>query len=119
MIAIKAVSANQIMDSSGKRQLVEVPGSEHQIPADLVFLALGYIGPETKGIVEQFGLEITQRGAISTDTAHMTSKKGIFAAGDASRGQSLIVWAIAEGRQVAENVDKYLLNIPATATLLA
>jgi len=85
-----------------------VPDSEKLLEADLVFLALGFLGPEPN-ISDQFGLETTPRSNIQADTAdYETSQPGIFAAGDCRRGQSLVVWAIREGRQAAAVCDKYL-----------
>jgi glutamate synthase (NADPH/NADH) small chain len=92
-----------------------VPGSERTIPADAVFLAMGFTGPEQGPLVEQFGLELTERGAIARDDDYATALDGVFVAGDAGRGQSLIVWAIAEGRAAAASVDRYLMgstNLP-------
>jgi glutamate synthase (NADPH/NADH) small chain len=85
----------------------EVPGTERVIPADLVLLALGFVGPE-KPMLQQLGVKLDDRGNVWTDAAKMTSVAGVFAAGDMARGQSLIVWAIKEGRQVAQDVDRYL-----------
>ncbi|NYI07153.1 glutamate synthase subunit beta [Allostreptomyces psammosilenae] len=87
-----------------------------EIPADFVFLAIGFSGPETGGLVEQFGLELTPRGTIARGEDYSTNVDGVFATGDAGRGQSLIVWAIAEGRAAAAAVDRYLGgagNLPA------
>lgn len=95
-------------EGKGKRKVVPVPGSDYEIPADLVLLAMGFTGPDTSGLISELGLELTPRGTIQTDDHKMTNKKGIFAAGDASRGQSLIVYAIAEGRQTAKYVDEFL-----------
>jgi len=92
-----------------------VPGSERTIPADAVFLAMGFTGPEQGPLVEQFGLALTDRGAIARDDHYATALDGVFVAGDAGRGQSLIVWAIAEGRAAAASVDRYLMgstNLP-------
>ena len=86
----------------------EVEGSEHVIPAQLVLLAMGFLGPESDGVVEQLGLELDARGNLSRDENFMTNVPGVFAAGDAGRGQSLIVWAIAEGRAAASAVDAWL-----------
>jgi glutamate synthase (NADPH/NADH) small chain len=86
----------------------EVEGTERSIPADLVLLALGFLGPE-KGLPTELGLKLDERGNVWTDTEKMTSVPGIFAAGDCSRGQSLVVWAIHEGRRAARGVDKYLM----------
>jgi glutamate synthase (NADPH/NADH) small chain len=87
---------------------VEVPGTEREIPAQLVLFAMGFLGPERSGLVEQLGVDLDQRGNIARDAAYMTSVPGVFVAGDAGRGQSLIVWAIAEGRAAASAVDEYL-----------
>jgi glutamate synthase (NADPH/NADH) small chain len=92
-----------------------VEGSARVIPADLVFLAMGFTGPETGGLVEDLGLELTDRGAIARSDDYATSLDGVFVAGDAGRGQSLIVWAIAEGRAAASAVDRFLTgatNLP-------
>jgi glutamate synthase (NADPH/NADH) small chain len=86
----------------------EVAGSERVIPAQLVLLAMGFTGPEQGGIVEQLGVELDARGNIERDRDYMSSVPGVFVAGDAGRGQSLIVWAIAEGRAAAAGVDAYL-----------
>jgi glutamate synthase (NADPH/NADH) small chain len=85
----------------------EVPGTEKVIPADLVLLAMGFLGPE-KPLSQQLGLKLDERGNVWTDPTKMTSVPGVFAAGDMARGQSLVVWAIQEGRQAAQSVDRYL-----------
>ncbi|MFV0136629.1 glutamate synthase subunit beta [Streptomyces sp. HMX87] len=86
-----------------------LPGSERAVPADLVLLALGFSGPDRgDGLVDQLGLELEPRGTIARDGRFATNVPGVFAAGDAARGQSLIVWAIAEGRAVAAAVDRHL-----------
>ena len=86
-----------------------VPGTERTLPADLVLLALGFSGPDrADGLVDQLGLEMEPRGTITRDAGFATNVPGVFAAGDAGRGQSLIVWAIAEGRAVAAAVDRHL-----------
>jgi len=86
----------------------EVPGTQREIPAQLVLLAMGFLGPEKPGLVEQLGVELDARGNISRDASYRTSVPGVFVAGDAGRGQSLIVWAIAEGRAAAAAVDAHL-----------
>ncbi len=86
----------------------EVEGTEREIPAQLVLLAMGFVGPEKPGLVEQLGVDLDERGNVARDAAYMTSVPGVFVAGDAGRGQSLIVWAIAEGRAAASAVDKHL-----------
>ena len=97
-------------------RFTEVPGSERELPADLVFLAMGFTGPERGPLLEQLGVELDDRGNIARDRAYATNVPGVFAAGDAGRGQSLIVWAIAEGRAAAAAVDAHLMgstNLPA------
>jgi glutamate synthase (NADPH/NADH) small chain len=97
-------------------KLVEIEGSESVIPAQLVLFAMGFTGPEKEGLVDQLGVELDERGNIMRDKHFMTSVDGVFVAGDAGRGQSLIVWAIAEGRSAASAVDAYLsgsTNLPA------
>ncbi|WP_183099123.1 glutamate synthase subunit beta [Nocardioides pelophilus] len=89
-------------------QLVEIEGTEREIPADLVLFAMGFLGPEGSGLVEQLGVELDNRSNIVRDASYMSSEPGVFVAGDAGRGQSLIVWAIAEGRAAAAAVDEYL-----------
>jgi len=82
-------------------------GSQRTIPANLVLLALGFVGPE-KPMLQQLAVKLDDRGNVWTDENKMTSVPGVFAAGDMSRGQSLVVWAIKEGRQAAVAVDRYL-----------
>jgi glutamate synthase (NADPH/NADH) small chain len=94
----------------GDKGFVEVEGSEREIPAQLVLLAMGFLGPQAKGVVEQLAVELDERSNIKRDKAFMTSVPGVFVAGDAGRGQSLIVWAIAEGRAAAAGVDAYLMG---------
>ncbi|CAN5170807.1 glutamate synthase subunit beta [soil metagenome] len=89
-------------------RLTEVEGSEHEIPAQLVLLAMGFTGPERGPLVEQLGIELDERGTMTRDDAYMSTVPGVFVAGDAGRGQSLIVWALAEGRACAAGVDAYL-----------
>ena len=86
----------------------EVPGSEFEIKTDLVLLAMGFLHAEHDGMIAELGLELDARGNVKTDESKMTSIPGIFAAGDISRGQSLVVWAMAEGRDAARGVDRHL-----------
>jgi len=88
----------------------ELPGTERRWAADLVLLALGFVGPEREGLVGELGVKLDERGNVWTDEDKATSVPGIFAAGDASRGQSLVVWAIHEGRRAARGVDKFLMQ---------
>ena len=92
------------------RNMREIPGTEFTIDADLVLLAMGFLGPEKKGMLDQLGVVINERGNVATNAEKMTNIPGVFAAGDMSRGQSLIVWAIREGRQAARFIDKYLMG---------
>ncbi len=87
----------------------EVPGTVEVVPADLVLLALGFTGPEP-ALPKAFGCDLDPRGTLRTGEDKMTSVPGVFAAGDCSRGQSLVVWAIREGRTVAQSVDRYLMH---------
>ena len=89
----------------GKR--VPKPGTERVIPADLVFLALGFVGPETQDLVDQMQTELDSRGNVKRGDRYQVAD-GLFVAGDAGRGQSLIVWAIAEGRAAASAIDEFL-----------
>jgi len=97
-------------DATGRRPMSEVPGSEFEVKADLVLLALGFLGPQKSGMIEQLGLKLDPRGNVLADQNYMTSIPGIFSAGDMRRGQSLVVWAITEGRQAARGMDKYLMG---------
>ena len=85
-----------------------VDGTEREIPARLVLLAMGFTGPQREGLVEQLGVDLDERGNVARDASYAASVDGVFVAGDAGRGQSLIVWAIAEGRAAAAAVDRYL-----------
>ena len=85
-----------------------IPGSEFTLDADLVLLAMGFTGPVQGGILEQLGVDLDARGNVAADANYMTSLPGVFAAGDLRRGQSLVVWAITEGRRAAEGIDRYL-----------
>ena len=88
----------------------KVPGSEREIPADYVFLAMGFTGVEKSPLITQLGVDLDSRGNVSRDDEYQSSIPGVFVAGDAGRGQSLIVWAIAEGRSAAAAVDRYLMG---------
>ncbi len=92
------------------RNMREIPGTEFTIDADLVLLAMGFLGPERNGMLAQLGVTVNERGNVATDSDKMTNIPGIFAAGDMSRGQSLVVWAIREGRVAARSMDKYLMG---------
>ena len=94
----------------GRMQFVEIPGTEKVYPAQLVLLAMGFVGPERKGMLEQFGVELDAMGNVKADADKRTSVDKVFTAGDMTRGQSLIVWAIAEGRHAAHSIDEFLMG---------
>ena len=94
----------------GRQEMREVPGSEFEEDVDLLLLAMGFLGPEKPGMLEQIGVELSERGNVKADENKMTSVPGVFTAGDMTRGQSLIVWAIAEGRAAAKGIDQYLMG---------
>ncbi len=98
-----------IRSAEGRFQVREVPGTAEIVPADVVLLALGFTGPEP-ALPKAFGCELDGRGTVRTGEDTMTSVPGVFAAGDCSRGQSLVVWAIREGRTAAQGVDRYLMH---------
>jgi glutamate synthase (NADPH/NADH) small chain len=91
-----------------------ISGTEFTIDADLVLLAMGFLGPVRNGMIEQLGVSLDARGNVAADSNYMTSVPGVFAAGDMRRGQSLVVWAISEGRKAAACVDEYLKAGPST-----
>jgi glutamate synthase (NADPH) small chain len=103
---VRALRLVEVESKDGRFSPVE--GSEREIPAQLVLFAMGFTGPEQGGLVEQLGVELDGRGNIVRDDAYMSSEDGVFVAGDCGRGQSLIVWAIAEGRACAAGVDTFL-----------
>jgi glutamate synthase (NADPH/NADH) small chain len=89
-------------------KIVPIDGTEREIPAELVLLAMGFTGPETDTVISQLGCVLDERGNLARDKNYATTVEGVFVCGDAGRGQSLIVWAIAEGRACAAGVDEYL-----------
>jgi glutamate synthase (NADPH/NADH) small chain len=103
---LKGVSIASVQEN-GRTTLKNVPGSEFTLECDLVLLAMGFTGPE-RGAVDQLGVKLTDRGNVARNEQWMTNVAGVFAAGDMQRGQSLIVWAIAEGRSAARGVDQWL-----------
>ncbi len=107
---LQAVRLEWSRDATGRMQMKEIPGTEFEAPCDLCLLALGFVHPEQKGPIEQFGLKVDARRNVQTDGNHMTSVAGVFAAGDMRRGQSLVVWAINEGRQAARGMDAFLMG---------
>ncbi|MGB0840131.1 MAG: FAD-dependent oxidoreductase, partial [Chitinophagales bacterium] len=106
--ALQVVNVEWAIPTDGDRpSFVEVPGTLREIPCDLALLAIGFVHPQHKGLLEQLGVELDKRGNVATEN-YQTSVPKVFAAGDMRRGQSLVVWAIAEGREAAEAVDMFL-----------
>lgn len=105
---VRALVFNEVKFVNGKFEVV--PGTEHELRSDLVLLALGFVGPEKGSWLEQLGVALDELGNIARNDAFETSVRGVFVAGDMGRGQSLIVWAIAEGRAVAASVDRHLMG---------
>ncbi|RBY88990.1 glutamate synthase [Blastococcus sp. TBT05-19] len=119
---VRALLLHDVERVDGRFQKIE--GSERELPADLVFLAMGFTGAQTEGLVDTLGAEVDGRGNVTRDGEFMSSVPGVFVAGDMGRGQSLIVWAIAEGRAAAASVDTWLtgtsmLPRPVTPTAVA
>lgn len=109
---VAALRAHEVVSKvvDGRPSFEKVDGTDFELPCDFVFLAMGFVGPERNGLLEQFGVSIDTRGNVARDTSYASSVEGVFVAGDMGRGQSLIVWAIAEGRSAAAAVDKYLMG---------
>ena len=107
--AIQAVRGEMLREA-GRMRFVALPDSGFSVKADLVLLAMGFLGPERGSLLSGLGVRMTERGTVWRDGNWMTSEEGIFAAGDMQRGQSLIVWAIADGRSAARGVDAYLMG---------
>jgi glutamate synthase (NADPH/NADH) small chain len=103
---VTTLHAQQVRFENGR--FVPVPGTEFELPVDLVILALGFTGPVKNGLLDSLGVQYDARGNVATDEHFMTNVEGVFAGGDVRRGASLIVWAIAEGRKMAQAVDAYL-----------
>ena len=108
MTHLKLVDIQWVKDKeSGRSKIEEVEGTERSIPTELALLGVGFVHPQKKGLLTDLGLELDSRGNVQTKN-YKTSVDNIFAAGDMRRGQSLVVWAISEGREAALEVDKYL-----------
>jgi glutamate synthase (NADPH) small chain len=104
--AVRALLAHEVEFKDGRFEKVE--GTDFELPCELVLLAMGFVGPEREGMLEHLGVGLDARGNVARDSTFMTSVPGVFACGDMGRGQSLIVWAIAEGRACAAGVDRHL-----------
>ena len=105
---VKALLLHEVELVDGRFQ--KVPGTDRELPADLVLLAMGFVGPEKGSWLERLGVEFDERGNVRRDDTFMSTVPGVFVAGDMGRGQWLIVWAIAEGRACAAGVDRYLVG---------
>jgi len=107
---LQAVRVSVERSPAGRFRIDDIPGSEFEIETDLVLLAMGFLGPEKDGMLAQLGVELDERGNVVADRSKMTNVPGVFVAGDMARGQSLIVWAIQEGRVAARGMDEYLMG---------
>jgi glutamate synthase (NADPH/NADH) small chain len=108
---LHAVRVEWNQPENGERPaMTEVPGSEFEVDTELVLLAMGFLHPQHEGLLERLGVELDGRGNVSLGPDRMSSVPGVFAAGDTARGQSLVVWAIAEGRETARAIDLYLMG---------
>jgi glutamate synthase (NADPH/NADH) small chain len=99
-----------MITENGRMTFRPIPGTEFELEVDLVLLAMGFVGPERNGMLSELGVTMTDRGNVQRDKDWMTSVPGVFTAGDMQRGQSLIVWAIAEGRSAARGIDRFLMG---------
>ncbi|HEX5588486.1 MAG TPA: glutamate synthase subunit beta, partial [Acidimicrobiia bacterium] len=106
--AVRALRAHEVEMVDGKFEQIE--GTTFELPCELVLLAMGFVGPERAGMLEELGVDLDERGNVARDASFATSETGVFACGDMGRGQSLIVWAIAEGRSCAAGVDEWLMG---------
>jgi glutamate synthase (NADPH/NADH) small chain len=100
----------QWVQDNGRPVMKEIAGSEFELDCDLVLLALGFLGPERPGLLTDLGVQLTDRGNVAVDRNWMSTVPGVFACGDMRRGQSLVVWAIWEGRECARGVDAFLMG---------
>ena len=105
---VRGLQAHEVRFANGKFEKIE--GTEFELPCELVLLAMGFLGPERAGMLEQLAVELDARGNVARNPEFMTSQPGVFTCGDMGRGQSLIVWAIAEGRACAAGVDRWLMG---------
>jgi glutamate synthase (NADPH/NADH) small chain len=111
LTGLQCARVEWVTDENGRMQMREVPGSEFVLKADLVLLAMGFLGPRHSGLVEQAGVELDPRSNVKANlNDYKTSRPKVFACGDMRRGQSLVVWAIREGRQCARSVDQFLMG---------
>ena len=107
---LHAVRIEWVKGNNGRPVMREIPGSNFELDAELVLLCLGFLGPEREGLLTDLGVQLTDRGNVAVDTNWMTTVPGVFSCGDMQRGQSLVVWAIWEGRECARGVDQFLMG---------
>jgi glutamate synthase (NADPH/NADH) small chain len=100
----------EMVRTGGRLDFTPIPGTEFTLDVELVLLAMGFLGPERSRMLADLGVRLTERGNVWRDATWMTSVPGVFTCGDMQRGQSLIVWAVAEGRSCARGVDSYLMG---------
>jgi glutamate synthase (NADPH/NADH) small chain len=105
---LRGLRAHEVEMKDGR--FVKIEGTDFELECELVFLAMGFVGPERAGLLEELGVSLTERGNVARSSEWATDVDGVFVAGDMGRGQSLIVWAIAEGRSCAASVDRYLMG---------
>jgi glutamate synthase (NADPH/NADH) small chain len=115
--AVRALRLTEVAMNGGR--FTPVPGTSREIPCELVLFAMGFTGAEKPGLLADLGVEFDARGNVARSASYETSVPGVFVAGDMGRGQSLIVWAIAEGRSAAASVDQYLCGLPRPALPVA
>ena len=108
--ALRGSEVELTYGDDGRPEFLAVEGSEFELPCELVLLAMGFLGTERNGVVAELGLEVNTRGSVAADARWSTNVEGVFVCGDMTRGQSLIVWAIAEGRSAASSVDRHLMG---------
>jgi glutamate synthase (NADPH/NADH) small chain len=108
--ALRGEEVEVVFGDDGRPDFRAVEGSEFELPCELVLLAMGFLGTERGGVVAELGLEVNARGSVVADRTWSTNVEGVFVCGDMTRGQSLIVWAIAEGRSAAASVDRFLMG---------
>jgi glutamate synthase (NADPH/NADH) small chain len=107
---LHATKVEMTRDANGRPSFTAIPDETFELKVDLVLLAMGFLGPVKDGMLGELGVALTERGNVSRDENWMTSVDGVFTAGDMQRGQSLIVWAIAEGRSAAAGIDRHLMG---------
>jgi glutamate synthase (NADPH/NADH) small chain len=118
---VRALRAHEVEQKfvDGRMVFEKIEGTDFELPCDIALLAMGFVGPQREGLLDQLGVDMTDRGNVARDERWSTSVDGVFVCGDMGRGQSLIVWAIAEGRSCAAAVDEWLMgatDLPAPIT---